>query len=223
MKLYEPAAADTLPGRDRVIVAGLLLLVAALAWAFTVHQAIRMDEMEAAMWRDMNMSMNGMEPSWNASRCRDAVCDVVSDDGGNDDTWCQPNDHRIFDNQSPAAGARRTLRANRRLSARLPRSLGRIFSYRYRAPMAATGYRPSHYNDAVFILLLVGCTLRRCRSLPTQPIEGDVPSPLPFARRFILSEWRDGIAWRRVHGACDMDCFAWGAARPLCCSFSPLP
>ena len=23
-----------------------------------------MDAMEAAMWRDMNMSMNGMEPSW---------------------------------------------------------------------------------------------------------------------------------------------------------------
>jgi predicted metal-binding membrane protein len=35
-----------------------------LAWAFTVHQAMMMDEMEAAMWRDMNMSMNGMEPSW---------------------------------------------------------------------------------------------------------------------------------------------------------------
>ena len=42
----------------------LLLLVAALAWAFTVHQARCMDAMEAAMWRDMNMSMNGMEPSW---------------------------------------------------------------------------------------------------------------------------------------------------------------
>jgi predicted metal-binding membrane protein len=42
----------------------LVVLVAALAWAFTVHQAMRMDEMEAAMWRDMNMSMNGMEPSW---------------------------------------------------------------------------------------------------------------------------------------------------------------
>jgi predicted metal-binding membrane protein len=41
-----------------------VLLVAALAWAFTVHQAMMMDEMEAAMWRDMNMSMNGMEPSW---------------------------------------------------------------------------------------------------------------------------------------------------------------
>jgi predicted metal-binding membrane protein len=49
---------------DRIIVAGLLLLVAALAWAFTVHQSMLMDEMEAAMWRDMNMSMNGMEPSW---------------------------------------------------------------------------------------------------------------------------------------------------------------
>ena len=61
-----PQLTDTLPGRDRIIVAGLLLLVAALAWAFTVHQAIRMDEMEAAMWRDMNMSMNGMQPSWHA-------------------------------------------------------------------------------------------------------------------------------------------------------------
>jgi hypothetical protein len=66
MKLDEPAAADTLPGRDRIVIAGLLLLVAALAWVFTVHQSILMDEMEAAMWRDMNMSMNGMEPSWNA-------------------------------------------------------------------------------------------------------------------------------------------------------------
>jgi predicted metal-binding membrane protein len=50
--------------RDRVIVALLLLLVAALAWAFTIDQARQMDAMEAAMWRDMNMSMNGMEPSW---------------------------------------------------------------------------------------------------------------------------------------------------------------
>jgi predicted metal-binding membrane protein len=49
---------------DRVVVAGLLLLVIALAWAFTVDQARQMDAMEAAMWRDMNMSMNGMEPSW---------------------------------------------------------------------------------------------------------------------------------------------------------------
>ena len=56
-----------LPRHDRTIVAGLLLLVAALAWAFTAHQANLMNEMEAAMWRDMNMSMNGMEPSWTAT------------------------------------------------------------------------------------------------------------------------------------------------------------
>ena len=65
MKLDEPAAAATLPDRDRIVVAGLLLLVAALAWGFTVHQSILMDEMETAMLQDMNMSMNGMEPSWN--------------------------------------------------------------------------------------------------------------------------------------------------------------
>lgn len=50
--------------RDRLIVVVLVALVAVLAWAYTVDQANRMDAMEAAMWRDMNMSMNGMEPSW---------------------------------------------------------------------------------------------------------------------------------------------------------------
>ena len=59
------AAADGVQmRRDLIIVAGLLALVAALAWAFTVHQAQVMDAMEVVMWRDMNMSMNGMEPSW---------------------------------------------------------------------------------------------------------------------------------------------------------------
>ncbi len=50
--------------RDRLVVIGLVVVIAALAWAYTVHQAQVMDAMEAAMWRDMNMSMNGMEPSW---------------------------------------------------------------------------------------------------------------------------------------------------------------
>jgi predicted metal-binding membrane protein len=50
--------------RDRAIVAGLLVVVALAAWAFTADQARQMDAMDAAMWRDMNMSMNGMEPSW---------------------------------------------------------------------------------------------------------------------------------------------------------------
>ena len=50
--------------RDRLAVFILLIIVGALAWAYTVHQARTMDMMEAAMWRDMSMSMNGMEPSW---------------------------------------------------------------------------------------------------------------------------------------------------------------
>jgi predicted metal-binding membrane protein len=49
---------------DKIVVLALVVLVAAFAWAFTVHRAMRMEEMEVAMRRDMNMSMNGMEPSW---------------------------------------------------------------------------------------------------------------------------------------------------------------
>lgn len=50
--------------RERILVLALLLLVAGLAWALTILQAMQMDAMEAAMWRDMNMSMNAMEPTW---------------------------------------------------------------------------------------------------------------------------------------------------------------
>ena len=62
----DSGAAGPLPRFDRLVVIGLLFLVAALAWGVTVHQAMMMDDMQAAMWRDMNMSMNGMEPSWTA-------------------------------------------------------------------------------------------------------------------------------------------------------------
>jgi len=63
--MSEPSGVTSARRRhDRFVVAALLLLVIALAWAFTVHQAQLMDAMEAAMWRDMNMSTNGMEPSW---------------------------------------------------------------------------------------------------------------------------------------------------------------
>ncbi len=52
------------PRRDLIIVVGLLVLVTVLAWTFIIGQASRMDAIDAAMWRDMNMSMNGMELSW---------------------------------------------------------------------------------------------------------------------------------------------------------------
>jgi predicted metal-binding membrane protein len=54
----------TLRQGERILVLALLLLVAGLAWALTILQAMQMDAIEAAMWRDMNMSMNGMEPAW---------------------------------------------------------------------------------------------------------------------------------------------------------------
>jgi predicted metal-binding membrane protein len=60
----DPGSTGSHPRHDKGVVVALVVFVAALAWAFTVHQSVRMDEMEAAMWRDMNMSMNGMEPSW---------------------------------------------------------------------------------------------------------------------------------------------------------------
>jgi predicted metal-binding membrane protein len=60
----DPGSASSFPRRDKIVALALVMLVAGLAWAFTVHQAMRMDEMEAAMWRDMNMSMNGMDRSW---------------------------------------------------------------------------------------------------------------------------------------------------------------
>ena len=83
MKLDEPAAADTLPGRDRIVIAGLLLLVAALARVFTVHQSILMDEMEVPLCGGHEHVDERYGAVVECDRCRDAVCDVVGDDGGN--------------------------------------------------------------------------------------------------------------------------------------------
>jgi predicted metal-binding membrane protein len=49
---------------DRRIVIALLIVIAALAWLHTLHHARQMVAMDAAMWRDMNMPMNAMAPSW---------------------------------------------------------------------------------------------------------------------------------------------------------------
>jgi predicted metal-binding membrane protein len=53
-----------LPLRDRLAVGALLVSVAALAWAYTAHQAYVMQQMDAAMMRDMAMPMNDMAASW---------------------------------------------------------------------------------------------------------------------------------------------------------------
>ena len=50
--------------RDRIVAVVLLVVIVALAWGVTLHQAWRIQEMEIAMRRDMQMSMNGMQPLW---------------------------------------------------------------------------------------------------------------------------------------------------------------
>lgn len=49
---------------DKLAVAALLIVVIALAWAYTVLQTLDMQAMEVAMKRDSGMSMNDMRPSW---------------------------------------------------------------------------------------------------------------------------------------------------------------
>ena len=173
MKLYEPFAAGTLPRLDRIIVAGLLLLVAALAWAFTVHQAILMDEMEAAMWRDMNMSMNGMAPSWNAI---DAVMLFVM--------WSAMMAAMMIPGASPMITAFATIIADGRRaphptcqhlpSSSVTSSSGTGFSVVATALqwlLQTLGLLTTTMQSS--ILLLVSSALCRGRSLPTQPIEGE--------------------------------------------------
>ena len=53
-----------MPIRERAVVFVLLAAVTVLAWAYTIHQAHLMQAMDAAMRRDMDMSMNAMKPSW---------------------------------------------------------------------------------------------------------------------------------------------------------------
>ena len=59
------SGADASPRRrDAAVAVALVAGVALLAWTYTLYQAHLMDAMEAAMRRDMNMSMNEMKPSW---------------------------------------------------------------------------------------------------------------------------------------------------------------
>ena len=152
----DPASAGTLPLRHRIIVSGLLLLVAALALAFTVHQSMRMDEMDAAMWRDMNMSMNGMEPPWNAI---DVIMLVVM--------WSAMMGAMMVPGTSAMITAFATVNYRRR-AREAPYVQTAAFLLGYLIVWAgfsvvATGLQwvpdpgPSHHDDAVILLLLVSC------------------------------------------------------------------
>ncbi len=159
-----------------------------------------MDEMEAAMWRDMNMSMNGMEPSWTAV---DALLMFVM--------WSAMMAAMMVPGASPMVAAFATINRRRRersapyvptavfLLGYLDR-LGRLFGPRHRAAMAAAEDRPAHDDDAVGIALLVRRAVPRRRPLSVQPAQGEVPRLLPLARRLHPERMARRRDWRRGDG-----------------------
>jgi predicted metal-binding membrane protein len=64
LSMAPASSATALSPRDRLAVGALLVGVTALAWAYTAHRAYVMQEMDAAMLRDMAMPMNDMEAAW---------------------------------------------------------------------------------------------------------------------------------------------------------------
>ena len=115
-------------------------------------------------------------------RCHDAVCDVVGDDGGNDDTRCKSDDHRICDNQSPTASTR---------SPYVPTAaflLGYLIVW-VGFSVIATALQWLLQNLGLLTTMMQSSSYYWSAALfgaaglyQTQPIEGDVPGPLPCAR-----------------------------------------
>ncbi len=207
------SGADGAPMRhDRVVVAALLIAVAALAWAFTVHQAHVMDAMEAAMWRDMNMSMNGMEPSWTAI---DALLLFVM--------WSAMMAAMMVPGAAPMIAAFATINRRRRERG-APHVPTAIFLFGYLVAWAGfsalatalqwllqkTGLLTTmmqsaslYFSAALFVaagLYQFSPLKERCLSLCRSP-DG-----------FILSEWRDGALGAAImglrHGLFCMGCCA---------------
>jgi predicted metal-binding membrane protein len=204
--------AGALARRDRWIVAALLVIVAALAWAFTVHQAQVMDAMEAAMWRDMNMSMNGMEPSWTPV---DALLLFAM--------WSAMMAAMMVPGASPMVAAFATINRRRRERS-APHVPTAIFLLGYllawagfsvaatalqwllqRTGLLTTMMQSASYAFSAVLFLAAGLyqfspLKERCLSLCRSP-DG-----------FILSEWRDGALGAAVmglrHGLFCMGCCA---------------
>jgi predicted metal-binding membrane protein len=198
--------------RDRFIVVVLLVAVAVLAWAFTVHQARLMDAMEAAMWRDMNMSMNGMEPSWTPV---DALLLFVM--------WSAMMAAMMVPGASPMVAAFAAINRRRR-ERNAPHVPTAIFLFGYlvawagfsllatvlqwllqRTGLLTSMMQSASYSFSAALFLAAGLyqfssLKERCLSLCRSP-DG-----------FILSEWRDGALGAAVmglrHGLFCMGCCA---------------
>ena len=122
-----------------------------------------MDAMEAAMWRDMNMSMNGMEPSWTPL---DALLVFIM--------WSAMMAAMMLPGAKPMVAAFATINRRRRERSApyVPTAIflaGYLVAWagfsatRDRAAMAAAEDRAAHHHDAVGV---VSISRPRCSSPP---------------------------------------------------------
>jgi predicted metal-binding membrane protein len=198
--------------RDRIIVVALVIIVTAAAWAFTIDQSRQMDAMEAAMWRDMNMSMNGMEASWTPA---DVALIFVM--------WSAMMAAMMMPGAAPMVTTFSTIQRRRRARA-APHLPTAIFIAGYvaawagfsiiatalqwllqRTELVTTMMQSANYYFSAALFLAAGlyqfsALKERCLSLCRSP-DG-----------FILSEWRDGPLGAAVmglrHGLFCMGCCA---------------
>ncbi|MGE0750019.1 MAG: DUF2182 domain-containing protein [Variibacter sp.] len=185
---------------DRPVVFVMLVVLSVLAWAYTAHQARLMDAMEADMWRDMNMSMNGMEPSWTLL---DALLVFVM--------WSVMMAAMMVPGATPMITAFATINRRRRARAD-PYVPTIVFLFGYIAiwaafSVAATGLQwalqrlellttmmqsaSSYFSAALFVaagLYQFSPLKERCLAYCRSPDS------------FILSEWRDGATGAFVMG-----------------------
>ena len=171
-----------------------------------------MDAMEAAMWRDMNMSMNGMEPSWTPL---DALLLFVM--------WSAMMAAMMVPGAAPMVAAFATINRRRRersaphvptaiFLARLSDRLGRLFGRRHRAAMAAADDRAAHHHDAVGVVSISAALFLAAGLYQFSPLKERCLTYCRSPDGFILSEWRDGALGAVImglrHGLFCMGCCA---------------
>ena len=195
-----PAGEGAASRHDRRIVVGLVALVAALAWAFTVHQAREMDAMEAAMWRDMNMSMNGMAPSWTPV---DAALVFVM--------WTAMMAAMMVPGAGPMIAAFATINRRRRERA-APTVPTAVFLFGYLAVWAgfsviATALQWLLQKTGLLTTMMQSASYAFSAALflaaglyQFSPLKEHCLAYCRSPDGFILSEWRDGAAGAAVMG-----------------------
>jgi predicted metal-binding membrane protein len=198
--------------RERILVLALLLLVAGFAWTLTILQAMQMEAMEAAMWRDMNMSMNGMEPSWTPL---DAVLVLLM--------WSSMMAAMMVPGASPMVTAFATINRRRRQRS-APSVSTAVFLVGYLVAwvgfsLAATGLQWLLQATGLLTTMLQstspawsGTLFLAAGLYQFSPLKERCLTYCRSTEAFILSEWRDGnlgaVVMGLRHGLFCMGCCA---------------